>query len=109
MINFVTKLSVDSLADFNLVSDIIKNVIIYKIDASMNDFYDLLNEKYMNFLFEMSTNGYKVYHSFALEVKKYPNSKFGVIRADIPAQKFLKKSNRNPILFFHRKSSIFII
>ena len=39
------KLSVDSLADFNLVSDIIKNVIIYKIDASMNEIIEYLNDK----------------------------------------------------------------
>ena len=55
----------------------------------------------MNFLFEMSTNGYKVYHSFALELKKkYPNSKFGVIRADIPAQKFLKNQTEIQYYFF---------
>jgi hypothetical protein len=46
----------------------------------------------MKILFEVSTYGYKTYHSLAKQIKKlYPDSKFGIARGPVVALNFLKE------------------
>ena len=50
----------------------------------------------------MTTNGYKVFHSLALEIKKnMPTAKFAIIRADLEAEKYLKTQKEIEYIFYN--------